>query len=83
MDYISCLAAPYAPLDGINDAGVSCGIFMTYQGDDDGVTATNQMTDKPDITSTTMLRMILDYASSVEEAVALVSAVQVAASLQP
>ena len=74
MDYISCLAAPFVPLDGINDAGVSCGIFMTYQGDDDSVTATNQMTDKPDITSTTLLRMILDFASSVEEAVELVSA---------
>lgn len=32
MDRIMCLAAPYAPLDGINDAGVSCGIYMTYQG---------------------------------------------------
>lgn len=26
MDKITCLAATYAPLDGINDAGVSCGI---------------------------------------------------------
>ena len=26
MDKVICLAAPYAPLDGINDAGVSCGI---------------------------------------------------------
>ena len=40
------LAAPYAPLDGIND--------------------------KPDLTSTTLLRLILDYADSVEDAVALV-----------
>lgn len=74
MDYISCLAAPYAPLDGINDAGVSCGIFMSYQGPEDSAFPTNQQTEKPDITSTTMLRMILDYASSVEEAVELVSA---------
>ena len=71
MDKITCLAAPYAPLDGINDAGVSCGIYMTYQGGEETV-STNQMTDKPDITSTTMLRMILDYADSVEEAVELV-----------
>ncbi len=27
-----CWLPPYAPLDGINDAGVSCGIYMTYQG---------------------------------------------------
>ena len=32
MDKIAALAAPYTPLDGINDAGVSCGIYMTYQG---------------------------------------------------
>lgn len=67
-----CLAAPYAPLDGINEAGVSCGIFMSYQGPEGQVVATDQTTDKPDLTSTTMLRMILDYAGSVEEAVALV-----------
>ena len=29
MNKITCLAASYAPLDGINDAGVSCGIYMT------------------------------------------------------
>lgn len=68
MDYVTCLAAPYAPLDGINDAGVSCGIFMTYQGGAQTV-ATDQNTDKPDFTSTTLLRLILDYADSVEEAV--------------
>lgn len=71
MQKLICLAAPYAPLDGINEAGVSCGIYMSYQGGSD-VVATNQSTDKPDLTSTTMLRMILDYAGSVEEAVALV-----------
>lgn len=67
-----CLAATYAPLDGINEAGVSCGIYMSYQGKDGEVVATNQSTEKPDLTSTTMLRMILDYAGSVEEAVELV-----------
>ena len=34
---------------------------------------TDQQTDKPDLTSTTMLRMVLDYASTVEEAVELIS----------
>lgn len=71
MDKVLCLAAPYIPLDGINDAGVSCGIYMSYQGDE--TVATNQQTDKPDITSTTMLRLILDYADSVDEAIELVS----------
>ena len=79
MDRITCLAAPYAPLDGMNDAGVSCGIYMSYQGggvDEEGdeiVVATDQDTDKPDLTSTTMLRLVLDYAGSVDEAIELIS----------
>lgn len=75
MNKITCLAAPYAPLDGINDAGLSCGIYMSYQGGTakEGTVATNQNNpDKPDITSTTMLRMVLDYASTVDEAVKLI-----------
>ena len=68
MNKITCLAATYAPLDGINDAGVSCGIYMTYQGGEETV-ATDQNTDKPDFTSTTLLRLILDYADDVDEAV--------------
>lgn len=71
LDEFLCLAAPYAPLDGINEAGVSCGIYMSYQGENRG-TSTNQQTDKPDLTSTTMLRMILDYAHDVNEAIELV-----------
>lgn len=73
MDKVILLAAPYAPLDGINDAGVSCGIYMTYQGGEYTV-ATDQNTDKPDFTSTTLLRLILDYADNVEEAVEIASA---------
>lgn len=73
MDRITCLAATYAPLDGVNDAGVSCGIYMTYQGGEKTV-ATDQNTDKPDFTSTTLLRLILDYADDVDEAVEIASA---------
>ena len=68
---ILTLAAPYAPLDGINDAGVACGIFMSYQGDGKG-TSTDIDTEKPDLTSTTLLRLVLDYADSVEDAVELI-----------
>ena len=64
-----CLAAPYAPLDGINDAGVSCGIYMTYQGDGKTVIATDQNTELPDISPTALIRMILDYADSIDDAV--------------
>lgn len=72
MDKITCLAAVYTPLDGVNDAGVACGIYMTYQGRE--TVATDQDTDKPDLTSTTLLRLILDYAGSVDEAVEIASA---------
>ena len=71
MEKITCLAAPYAPLDGVNDAGVTCGIYMSYQGQE--TVATDQNTDKPDFTSTTLLRLILDYADNVEEAVEIAS----------
>jgi hypothetical protein len=73
MDKIICLAAPYAPLDGINDAGVSCGIYMSYQGGAKTM-PTAQNTDKPDFTSTTLLRLILDYADNVDEAVEIARA---------
>ena len=69
---LTAIAAAYAPLDGMNDAGVSCGIYMSYQGPGDESYSTDQQTDKPDLTSTTMLRMILDYADDVDEAVELV-----------
>lgn len=73
LDKIICLAATYVPLDGINDAGVSCGIYMSFQGGEKTI-STNQNTDKPDFTSTTLLRLILDYADNVEEAVEIASA---------
>ena len=69
MHKVKALAAPFVPLDGINEKGVACGIYMTYQGPDKEAHATNQDTVKPDITSTTLLRIILDYADDVEEAI--------------
>lgn len=73
LDKVICLAAPYALLDGINDAGVSCGIYMSYQGRRRTI-ATDQNTDKPDLTSTTLLRLILDYADDLDEAVEIAQA---------
>lgn len=64
-----CLASPYAPLDGINDAGVSCGIYMTYQGNGKNIIATDQNSELPDISPTALIRMILDYADSIDDAV--------------
>ena len=69
INKITCLAAPYAPLDGVNEKGLSCGIFMSYQGNE--TVATDQQTEKPDITSTTMMRAMLDTCATVEEAIEL------------
>lgn len=59
------LAAPYFPLDGINETGFSISIMMLT---DDPV---HQDTGKTDITTTMVIRMLLDKAASVEEAIAL------------
>jgi len=67
----NALAAPYAPLDGINEKGLSFGIFMSFQGPGETIVATDQNTGKPDITSTTLLRLMLDNAATIEEAVAI------------
>lgn len=71
LNKVTCLASPFAPLDGINDAGVSCGIFMSYQGAET-VSTNQQDAAKDNITSTTMLRLVLDYADDVDEAVELI-----------
>lgn len=73
LSKITCLAAAYAPLDGMNDAGVSCGVYMTYQGGEK-VAATDQKTQKPDFTTTTFLRLVLDYADDLDEAVEIACA---------
>lgn len=64
-DSILALAAPYIPLDGINEKGLSIGVLQL------SMEPTNQNTDKPDITTTSAIRMILDKAATVEEAIAL------------
>ena len=66
---IFSITAVYCPLDGINDAGVSCGVLVSGQGPGTGSIPTNQNTDKPDITTSTFIRMILDYADTLEDAV--------------
>lgn len=59
------LAAPYVPLDGINEAGLAIGVLYLE------AEPTNQQTDKIDLTTTSMIRLILDRAANVEEAIAL------------
>lgn len=60
---ILTLAAPYVPLDGVNEAGLAVGVLLI------DTEPTNQQTDKPDITTTSAIRMMLDKAATVDEAV--------------
>lgn len=62
---ITALAAPYAPLDGMNEAGLAVGVLLI---DTD---PTNQQTDRVDITTTTAIRLMLDKCATVDEAIAL------------
>lgn len=70
LDKIRCIAATYAPLDGMNDAGVACAIYISGQQN----IPTDQQTDKPGFTPTTLIRLILDYADNLEEAIEIASA---------
>lgn len=65
MSSITALAAPYAPLDGINEKGLMVGVLLIP------TEATNQDTEKVDITTTTAIRMMLDHCANVQEAVEL------------
>lgn len=62
---ILALAAPYVPLDGINEKGLAIGVLLLPD------TPTRQETKKVDINSTTAIRMLLDKAGTVDEAVAM------------
>ena len=62
---IITLATPYAPLDGINEKGLTVAVLRI--GDE----PTNQDTGKVDIMTTTAIRLMLDKAADVEEALAL------------
>lgn len=57
------LAAYLAPLDGMNEKGLSIGILeLTAK-------PTFQLSTKPDLTTTTMVRAVLDKAATVDEAI--------------
>ena len=67
LNSILALAAPYAPLDGVNEKGLTAGMLFISSA------PTNQRTDKVDITTTTAVRMILDKCATVDEAVEMLS----------
>lgn len=65
MARLMTLVAPYIPLDGLNEKGLSAAVLEL-----DGPT-TNQQTDKPGINTSVAIRMILDKAKTTDEAVKL------------
>lgn len=62
---VMILAAPYAPMDGINEKGLSIAVLQIFDE------PANQKTEKSDITTSTAIRMVLDKAATTSEAVAL------------
>ena len=66
MERMQSLAAIYVPMDGMNEKGLVVADLMA--GDDE---ETHQRSDKPDLTTTTAIRLLLDRAADVDEAVAL------------
>jgi hypothetical protein len=62
------IAALYVPLDGMNEKGLCVSVNMIEDSD-----TIEQNTEKPDITTTTAVRLLLDKAATVEEALQLLS----------
>lgn len=75
-DRIQALIALYAPLDGMNEKGFAVSVNMIQ--DSAGI---SQNTDKPDITTTTAIRLLLEQASDVEEALELLGRYDMHASM--
>lgn len=71
---IIALAAPYAPMDGMNEKGLSIGVLLIQEG------PVNQNTEKPDFTTSSAIRLVLDKAANVEEAIALLESYDMHAS---
>lgn len=63
---IQTIAALYAPLDGMNEKGLCVSVNMIQDSD-----TIEQNTKKPDITTTTAIRLLLDKAADTEEALTL------------
>ena len=73
---VRTVIALYAPLDGMNDQGLAVSVNMIQDR-----AVIDQNTDKPDLTTTTAVRLLLDRAASVDEAVALLEQYDLHASM--
>ena len=65
-DQMQAIVSLYAPLDGMNEKGLAVSVNMIQDS-----ASISQNTEKPDITTTTAVRLLLDKAADVEEALEL------------
>lgn len=70
------MIALYAPLDGMNEEGFAISVNMIQDSD-----TIEQDTDRPDLTTTTAVRLLLNQAATVEEALALLEQYDMHASM--
>lgn len=75
-DEVKTHAALYAPLDGMNEAGLTVSVNMIQDS-----AAISQDTGKPDLTTTTAIRLLLNQAADVDEALELLSRYDMHASM--
>lgn len=64
MSSVIMLAAPYVPIDGMNEKGLAVGILLIRN-----MEPTAQDTTKIDLQTTTAVRMLLDKCATVDEAI--------------
>lgn len=75
-DEIQAVICMYAPLDGMNEKGLAVSVNMIQDSD-----SISQNTDKPDITTTTAIRLLLDKVANVDEAIDLLDGYDIHASM--
>lgn len=75
-DEVMTIAALYAPLDGMNEKGLVVSVNMIQDSE-----TISQDTGKPDITTTTAIRLLLDKAGTVDEALDLLGQYDMHASM--
>lgn len=75
-DSTKAMISLYAPLDGMNEKGLVIAVNMIQDSD-----TIEQNTDKPDITTTTAVRLLLNKASNVDEAIQILENYDLHASM--
>lgn len=76
MDGMTALATTYVPLDGMNEKGLCVADLIEIDGD-----TVPFDTPKPDLTIVSAIRLVLDYAATVDEAVRLLAKYDVHGSI--